>query len=83
MRAFPDEAGGRRSDDPLVSTISQPRTFLPADPVRQWRLEQLERAGYPSYDAQVLSGLTDVDLHLAIRLLGLGCPVATALRILR
>ena len=82
MRAFPDGAGVRRGDDLPVSTILQPRMFPPADPVRRWRLEQLERAGYPEHDAQVLSERTDVDLHLAIHLLMLGCPLPTALRIL-
>jgi hypothetical protein len=52
------------------------------DPVRRWRLEELERAGYPAPDALVLSGRADVDLHLAVKLLEDGCPVATALRIL-
>ena len=82
MRAFPDVAGGQRIEDLPVSTILQPRTFLSADPVRRWRLEQLERAGHPKYDAHVLSERTDVNLHLAVHLLILGCPVATALRIL-
>lgn len=53
-----------------------------SDPVRRWRLEQLERAGYPPSDALVLSGREDVDVHLAARLLRQGCPVPTALRIL-
>jgi len=54
----------------------------PIEPVRQWRLQQLERAGYPGYDAHVLSERPDVDLHMAVRLLAAGCPVDTALRIL-
>lgn len=52
-----------------------------SDPVRRWRLRQLERAGYPPSDALVLSG-RDVDIHLAERLLAQGCPVDTAMRIL-
>lgn len=52
------------------------------DPVRRWRLEELTRAGYPPSDALVLSGRADVDLHVAVKLLRDGCPVATALRIL-
>ena len=52
------------------------------DPVRRWRFEQLERAGYPIGDALVLSGRSDVDLHQAIRLLDDRCPVSAALRIL-
>jgi len=54
----------------------------PHDWVRQWRLEQLERAGYPSADALLLSGRLDVDIHEAARLLRSGCPVRTAVRIL-
>ena len=52
------------------------------DPIRQWRLRELERAGYPPSDALVLSRRADVDLHGAIALLAAGCPVVTALRIL-
>jgi hypothetical protein len=53
-----------------------------ADPVRRWRVEQLEAAGYASYDAHVLSERAEVDLHRAIDLLRAGCPPQTALRIL-
>ena len=52
------------------------------DSVRRWRFEQLERAGYPTADALVLSGRSDVDLHQAIGLLNDRCPVSAALRIL-
>ena len=52
------------------------------DPVRRWRLEELRRAGYLSGQAVVLSGRSDVDLHLATKLLRDGCPVETAMRIL-
>lgn len=52
------------------------------DPVRHWRLEELARAGYPPFDALVLSRRSDVDLHLAVGLLRSGCPVGTAVRIL-
>ena len=48
----------------------------------EWRLERLKRAGYPDEQARVLSERGDIDLHLAVRLLRLGCPVETALRIL-
>jgi hypothetical protein len=53
-----------------------------SDPIRQWRLREFVRAGYPSFDALVLSRRVDVDLHEAIALLAAGCPIATALRIL-
>ena len=52
------------------------------DPVRRWRYDQLQRAGYPPSDARVLSARNDVDVHKAVKLLRDGCPVATALRIL-
>lgn len=52
------------------------------DPVRRWRSEQLQQAGYAPWDALVLSGRSDVDLHLAIELISRGCPPLTALQIL-
>ena len=52
------------------------------DPVRRWREQQLERAGYPPLDALVLSGRSDIDLHGAMKLLQHGCPLRTALQIL-
>jgi hypothetical protein len=63
-----------------AATLTAPSESL--DRVRRWRLEQLERAGYPSSDALLLSGRPDVDIHQAARLLRSGCPVATAVRIL-
>jgi len=61
-------------------TVSGPR--VSTDPVRTWRVEQLQAAGYPFYDAHALSERADVDLHVAVELLRAGCPVETALRIL-
>ncbi len=52
------------------------------DPVRRWREQQLEQAGYPPLDALVLSGRSDIDLHRATELLQHGCPLQTALQIL-
>jgi hypothetical protein len=52
------------------------------DAIRRWRLEQLERGGYPAYDALVLSGRADVDIHLAVELLRDRYPLTTAIRIL-
>lgn len=61
-------------------------TFTPEpvvlDPVRQWRLDQLELAGYPHREALLLSERFDIDLHRAIGLLQSGCPPETAVRIL-
>ncbi|MFN0156226.1 MAG: hypothetical protein ACKVUT_17770 [Gaiella sp.] len=50
--------------------------------VARWRLEQLLRAGYDETAALVLADLGHVDLHIAIGLVGRGCPPETALRIL-
>lgn len=50
--------------------------------VVNWRFEQLEGAGYPVDVAIVLAERSDVDLHLACRLLARGASVDEALRIL-
>ena len=50
--------------------------------VRNWRLEALQRAGYPYEAAQRLADLLYVDLHRAVGLVRNGCPPATAERIL-
>jgi hypothetical protein len=47
-----------------------------------WRLDVLERAGYPADEAGLLATCTHVDLHLATYLRERGCPPETALRIL-
>jgi len=52
------------------------------DRVLRWRFEQLQRAGYPTEEAVVLSGHSEVDLHQAIRLLRDSCAVSTAMQIL-
>jgi hypothetical protein len=52
------------------------------DIVFQWRLEQLENAGYDQCSAIELAGRHDVDLHLALELRSRGCPAETAARIL-
>ena len=53
-----------------------------SDRIQRWRAEELERAGYAESDASTLAGRTDIDLHLAVKLLERGCPPETALRIL-
>jgi hypothetical protein len=53
-----------------------------AELVRSWRMQELMRAGYPRVDAQQLSELFYVDLHLATSLVRRGCPADTAVRIL-
>lgn len=47
-----------------------------------WRHEELMRAGYPIVAATRIASRMDVDLHAAVALLGQGCPVERALRIL-
>jgi hypothetical protein len=50
--------------------------------ITAWRLDELLRAGYSWDDGFTLALREDVDLRLATRLLGDGCPPETALRIL-
>jgi hypothetical protein len=48
------------------------------DEVLRWRFEVLVRAGYDLEDAHTLARHREVDLHLAARLVGHGCPSSTA-----
>ncbi len=50
--------------------------------IERWRAEELERAGYEPRVAGKLAVRHDVDLHLAVDLLGRGCSPDLALRIL-
>jgi hypothetical protein len=50
--------------------------------VEHWRAQELIRAGYPADGAAELASRHDIDLHHAVELLGRGCPVEVALRIL-
>ena len=50
--------------------------------VTLWRTATLSEAGYDDQIALDLALDKNVDLHLARRLMALGCPQATALRIL-
>jgi hypothetical protein len=52
-----------------------------ADLVRDWRFEQLMRAGYTIPDALELALRSDIDLHWAASLVRQGCPSSTAARI--
>jgi hypothetical protein len=52
------------------------------DLVFEWRLEALERAGYPASEAFLIAAAQDVDLHNAERLIAQGCPAVTAAKIL-
>jgi hypothetical protein len=50
--------------------------------VEHWRAEELVRAGFDPSDAVALAARHDIDLHLAVRLIELGCPYETAIDIL-
>ena len=50
--------------------------------VIDWRLRELERAGFGPGEAIIVALNTDVDLHAACALVRRGCEPATALRIL-
>jgi hypothetical protein len=52
------------------------------DRVENWRAEELARAGFDPSDAIALAARHDIDLHLATRLIELGCPHDTAIQIL-
>ncbi len=50
--------------------------------VVEWRMRELQRAGYEERDARRLAERIEVDLHRATDLLRSGCPAETAVRIL-
>ncbi len=51
--------------------------------VVKWRRHILIRAGYTDEEALELAPRLHVDLHVAVDLLGEGCPAETAVKILR
>jgi hypothetical protein len=51
------------------------------DKVEAWRLHQLLRAGWELEHAQVIAILTDVDLHVACRIVQQGCSSELAFSI--
>jgi hypothetical protein len=53
-----------------------------AENVLRWRFEELVRSGYDAGEAMILASHVEVDLHRATDLLAMGCPPATAMRIL-
>lgn len=54
-----------------------------AERILSWRLEELERAGYPAELARELAARFDIDLHGAVALVTeQGCPPEMAARIL-
>ena len=54
----------------------------PMDKVRAWRFDELMRAGYSHDLAQVVANCLDVDLHVAVEMVGAGCKPSTAVYIL-
>jgi hypothetical protein len=52
------------------------------DRVEAWRLEELQRAGYPRDLAREIAARHDVDLHLAVDMVLGGCTPELAARIL-
>lgn len=81
MWATPLSVRCAEDDDGIVTPATPTSTRTVTDPVQQWRLQELVRAGYPPYEALLLSK-SGVDLHEATRLAQRGCPPRTALRIL-
>jgi hypothetical protein len=65
-----------------VEGKTQTATDLKQPTVFDWRLDQLQRAGYSRDYAGPLAIDDRIDLHEACDLLRLGCPQGTAFRIL-
>ena len=65
-----------------MTTAAEPEIRDEIELVEAWRAEQLEMAGYGAQAAAELAIRHDVDLHIAIGLLGQGCPAELALKIL-
>lgn len=65
-----------------MTTAQQQRLDVDGDAIFDWRFEELQRAGYSLREAWLLAGAKQVDVRQAERLLVMGCPTQTALRIL-
>ena len=63
-------------------TAAETALFNETELIEAWRAEALERAGYPAQAAADVAARQDIDLHMAVDLLGRGCPPELALRIL-
>jgi hypothetical protein len=65
-------------------TVTHTKILFAAEEQRVigWRAEGLGRAGFEPGAAMKLALRADVDLHRAVSLVRLGCPPATAVRIL-
>ena len=69
-----DTTAAPLSDQPLIDDE--------VELVLEWRLEQLERAGFRGDVVVDLAERRDIDLHDALHLVEAGCPPALAARIL-
>ena len=65
-----------------MTTAADTETREETQLVEAWRAEQLEMAGYGAQAAAELAMRHDVDLHIAVELVGQGCPTELALKIL-
>jgi hypothetical protein len=65
-----------------MMTAADTETREETQVVEAWRAEQLETAGYGAQAAAELAIRQDVDLHVAVGLIGQGCPAELALKIL-
>ncbi len=54
----------------------------PVDKVLEWRQRELERAGFGPTIAHLLACDRSLDLHKAVELVKIGCPIDLAVRIL-
>ena len=68
--------------DTAATVSDQPLIDDEVEIVLEWRLEQLERAGFRGHVVVDLAERRDIDLHDALRLVEAGCPPALAARIL-
>jgi hypothetical protein len=66
----------------MASTELQTLVETESERIERWRAEELERAGYEPGAAAKIAVRSDIDLHLAVKLLSRGCPPDLALRIL-
>ena len=66
----------------MKQALFSPMARRDASEVLRWRFERLLDAGYDRETASALANRVEIDLHLAVRLVGNGCPPETAVSIL-
>jgi hypothetical protein len=81
-RALKVDASGVVETGEQIQTQVEPEQSEQLRRTRLWRLDQLTRLGFDSPHAALMADDAQVDLALARRLIALGCPLETALRIL-